>query len=211
MKKIMQFFLIGIVSVPCGSLFGFPKDMTFDHLKLHCNILAQSMIDSCDNDAKKIDLINAFNKVGNDDEFLSSVVSDENWPIYKNAFLSLFPVLIIGAKYCLNDEAVTRFQSEKIDLLKAIINLSEDTDSVCINDVDDIACCFSYFARMFYEGNINTLLKTDGEKQGTVIDYLDCIISKKTGEYRISSEQLRDTLIEFGAKRLEEIRSETAI
>jgi hypothetical protein len=163
--------------------------MKLDGLSLHCNIFAQSMMESYKEDSKKARLFNTFDNAYDDAEFLSFAVNGENWPIYKNVFFSLFPVFPFGLiKYCLNREAVARFASEGIDLLKTIVYSSENADDPYSNDT---VLCFFYLIEKFYDGNVNTLLKTDEEKQRTFIDPLDYINSEKTDEYKTRLEQLR--------------------
>jgi hypothetical protein len=153
------------------------------------------MTENCKNKKEKAELVNMFEKFCDDGEFISFATSDKNWPLYKNAFLYLFPVLPIGMKHCLNDEAVARFRSEGVDLLKMVVYSFGEEDN---SDLENATACFFDISERFYEGNVNTLLKSDGEKRETIIDCLESVISERVGEAKLRTESLRDILIEMG-------------
>jgi hypothetical protein len=89
----------------------------FNSLTLYGKAFAGSMIENCTDTNEKNRLTNEITEEACDDtSFLLYVQKEENWPIFKAAFISLYGIIPACTKRYLFKEIVARLQLEEPNL-----------------------------------------------------------------------------------------------
>ncbi|MDR1334267.1 MAG: hypothetical protein LBJ71_03550 [Holosporaceae bacterium] len=119
MNKIIQKLFFVILLVSCNSSWGIEtcRDQ-FRGLNFCGKVFAETMIQDCMDINIKNRLTKELKKISDDSHLLLYVQKEENWPIFKKAFIYTYKVIPLCTKRYLTEEIVDRLQLEKVDSIE---------------------------------------------------------------------------------------------
>jgi hypothetical protein len=113
MDKLIRVLFVGVLLISCNSSNGmeFPRDQ-FKNFELYGKVLAGTMIQDCEDAIVKKKLTEEFKDMDDDADFLLCVQKEEYWPVFRDAYFSIYDLILSCTEHYLPRGIVDRLRLE---------------------------------------------------------------------------------------------------